>query len=329
MRTSLVPKDLWKATTGFYTVWLAYLGRRYGILQELGKRAVTAKELSKTLHLHQPTVETWCVAAASAGILRRGPHGYRMPSGLVPYLLREESPGYLAGQLEYAAAMSLDYAHFDQLFRDMTPIAARDRARLTQAVADATRWDHTAFLHLALPQLPHLHRHFKHGAKVLDVGCGSGGWMVRTAARFPKSRFIGLDPDREALTSATQAIVRSGLKERVSVARGVVGRTGYTAEFDIAYLGEVLSAVQNPAAALAGVRAALKPAAHLLLLEGIVPATSSPNAALIHAMDLDQRLQGGRFFPRKELQGLLKSGGFRKPRWIPLGGDLWAIAADA
>jgi len=299
------------------------------MLQHLGKTAVTATGLSTALHLHSPAVEAWCVAAASAGLLTQGRGGYRVPPKLVPLLLREGSPEYLAGQMEYAAAMSLDYAHFDRWFRNAKGIPARSRARLTEAIAQATRWDHTAFLEIALPRLPHLRRHLERGARVLDVGCGTGGWMLRTASHFPKARFTGIDPDLEGLASARKEIGKASLRKRVSVQLGVAAKTGFTAEFDIAYLGEALSAVADPAAALAGIRAALKPGAHLILLEGIVPANPSPKAVLIHAMDLDQRLQGGRFFSRRELTQLLKESGFRTARWLPLGGDLWAIAADA
>jgi len=153
--------------------------------------------------------------------------------------------------------------------------------------------------------------------------------LVRTATHFPKSEFIGIDPDRAAIAEARDAIRRRGLTRRVAVRSGAADRMRYTAEFDIAYLGEVLSAIGDPTQALAGVHRALKPGAHVLLLEGIVPAKPSPKAALVHAMDLDQRLQGGRFFPREELATLLRNGGFRRPRWVPLGGDLWAVAADA
>jgi len=53
---------------GFHTVWLVYLGRRYGIVQSLSEKADTPRHLAKSLRLQGRAVETWCEAAAALGV---------------------------------------------------------------------------------------------------------------------------------------------------------------------------------------------------------------------------------------------------------------------
>ncbi|HKZ48049.1 MAG TPA: class I SAM-dependent methyltransferase [Thermoplasmata archaeon] len=313
---------------GFHTVWLTYLGRRYGLLKALEGRARQPADLAKSLRLHAPAVDTWCQAATAVGLIRHTAKGYALPRAHRELVLAEASRRYLGGQFEYAAAMSLDYGRFDALFRDGRSLSSLDRLRATQAVEAATIWDHTAFLEIALPRLRHVRGHLVRGARVLDVGCGAGVWMVRAALRFPKSEFVGVDPDLEALTRARRHIERNDLEERVTAELGSGSHLDYAREFDLAYLGEVLSQVRDPVGTLKHVRRTLKPRAHLVLLEGLRPATVR-KGDLVTAMGPDQALHGARFFSRPELARALKAGGLRPRTPIHLGGGLWAVAAEA
>jgi len=324
--------ELWRATPGFYTVWLTYLGRRFGLLQSLARGSETPSGLARRLHLHPPAVDAWCSAAQAAGLLHRRGASYALSRTLVALLASEDSREYLAGQFEYVAAMSLDYERFDDLFRHGRTVPAMQRRRGAEAIAAATNWDHTAFLDIALPRWPHLRRHLERGVHVLDLGCGAGAWMVRTARRFPRSRFVGIDPDRTALTQVRRAVKERDLEDRVTVRVGDAGVLDQAGAFDLAYLGEALSAMKEPARVLSAVRRALKPGAHLVLLEGILPerpdARPDAASAFVLGMHLDQLLQGSGFFTKRDLLSTLEKARFRPKPPMHLGGGLWAVAAD-
>jgi SAM-dependent methyltransferase len=323
-----MPPKLQDATAGFYTVWMTYLGRRYGLLQGIGEKAATPAALGRALRLHRPAVVSWAEAAAACGLLDRlSPGTYRIATAAKPLLLDERGARYLAGQFEYAAAMSLDYERFDDLFREGRALPPRRRRRGAEAIEAATRWDITAFQELALPRWGHLRRHLEAGCRVLDVGCGAGAWMVRTARRFPRSRFVGIDPDPVALARARGAIRESRLGTRVRVEAGGAAGMTFRGAFDLAYLGEVLSQVEDPRGTCRAVARALKPSAHLVALEGIRPETPRSRDTVVLAMQLDQVLQGSRFFTRRELAAVLRGSGFRTARVVDLGGGLGAFAA--
>ena len=56
------------------------------------------------------------------------------------------------------------------------------------------------------------------GARVLEIGCGTGRNLICAAHRYPDARFFGIDVSTEMLTTAIEAIARAGLSSRVRVA---------------------------------------------------------------------------------------------------------------
>jgi S-adenosylmethionine-diacylgycerolhomoserine-N-methlytransferase len=58
------------------------------------------------------------------------------------------------------------------------------------------------------------------GARVLELGCGTGRNLVLAALRYPQARFFGIDVSTEMLTSAISAISRRDLTSRIRIAHG-------------------------------------------------------------------------------------------------------------
>ena len=57
------------------------------------------------------------------------------------------------------------------------------------------------------------------GARVLEIGCGTGRNLILTARRYPGARCFGIDLSSEMLVTATSAIARAGLSSRISLAQ--------------------------------------------------------------------------------------------------------------
>ncbi len=62
------------------------------------------------------------------------------------------------------------------------------------------------------------------GARVLEIGCGTGRNLILAARRYPGARFFGIDLSTEMLETAAAAISRAGLASRISVAQGDAAR---------------------------------------------------------------------------------------------------------
>ncbi len=56
------------------------------------------------------------------------------------------------------------------------------------------------------------------GARVLEIGCGTGRNLIVAARKYPGARCFGIDVSTEMLSSATRAISRAGLEARIHVA---------------------------------------------------------------------------------------------------------------
>jgi S-adenosylmethionine-diacylgycerolhomoserine-N-methlytransferase len=110
------------------------------------------------------------------------------------------------------------------------------------------------------------------GQTVLEIGCGTGRNLVQAAARYPHSRFFGLDVSTEMLTSAISAIGRAGLGRTVRVAHG--DATSFKpqplfgeAAFDHIMISYSLSMIPNWGAVLERAAASLKPGGRLHIVD--------------------------------------------------------------
>jgi S-adenosylmethionine-diacylgycerolhomoserine-N-methlytransferase len=58
------------------------------------------------------------------------------------------------------------------------------------------------------------------GARVVEIGCGTGRNLIRIARRYPEARLFGLDASREMLKTAQSSVVRAGLEDQMVLAHG-------------------------------------------------------------------------------------------------------------
>jgi S-adenosylmethionine-diacylgycerolhomoserine-N-methlytransferase len=58
------------------------------------------------------------------------------------------------------------------------------------------------------------------GGTVLEIGCGTGRNLIQAARRYPAARLFGIDVSTEMLTTATSAVGRCGLTDRIRLAHG-------------------------------------------------------------------------------------------------------------
>jgi hypothetical protein len=275
--------EAWRDGIGFWRVWVVTLGRRYGLFDRLSRPA-------------NGPVRLWMDAALALGVLKR--RGRKLVPAAPHVLIDSTHPDYLGGHLMYGALRSLDYDAFGDFFRSGRTLDHLARPRRLEAVEEATAWDHVAFL----AKLPgDVRRMLEAGGDVFELGCGTGAWLRTMKRAFPKSRFSGVDPDRDS-----------------GAPYGRAETAGLTGGADIVYLGEVLH-LTDRARTLRNCARVLRPGGRLLVLEGFMPerVSTRPMESVLFAMQLDQALQGVRFMKRSEVK---LPRGFSKPRFVTLGG---------
>jgi S-adenosylmethionine-diacylgycerolhomoserine-N-methlytransferase len=86
------------------------------------------------------------------------------------------------------------------------------------------------------------------GARVLEIGCGTGRNLIAAARTYPGARLFGIDVSTEMLTTAIAAISRAGLAAQISVAHADATRLDPaplfgTAQFDRIFISYSLSMI--------------------------------------------------------------------------------------
>ena len=110
------------------------------------------------------------------------------------------------------------------------------------------------------------------GETVCEVGCGTARNLVKMAARYPGTRFVGLDASDEMLKTAAAAVARAGLAGRIPLAQGYAqtftpASFGLDAPFDRIVFSYTLSIIPGPVEALDNALAQLRPGGSLHVVD--------------------------------------------------------------
>ncbi|MGH7123653.1 MAG: class I SAM-dependent methyltransferase [Stellaceae bacterium] len=111
------------------------------------------------------------------------------------------------------------------------------------------------------------------GARVCEIGCGTGRNLVALARRYPEAQIFGVDASNEMLKTAEATVARAGLAGRIRIERCLAEELdpaatfGLNAPFDTILFSYTLSMIPDWARAVDRAVAALKPAGLLAVVD--------------------------------------------------------------
>jgi 2-polyprenyl-3-methyl-5-hydroxy-6-metoxy-1,4-benzoquinol methylase len=137
-------------------------------------------------------------------------------------------------------------------YEDRGPAAAHAVERMTEP------WTRLALVPLILPALAGVVDRLTAGARVADVGCGTGVALFTLAAAFPSARFEGFDPSRHAVGLARSRLAGTGL---VNVEFRLAGAEDLPDDgrYDVILTLDCIHDMTRPAEAMAAIRKAIRP----------------------------------------------------------------------
>ncbi len=202
---------------GAYVAAMVYLGDRMGLYRTMsGQDAMTSEDLSHRTGLHERWLREWLQGQAAAGLIDYAGEGkFALSTEGAAVLAEENSPLFLAGGF---CSLPQQMAVLDKLpesfksgigltYDQLGPEVNRGVERLLAP------WFRTQLVPVALPKLDGVVGKLERGAKVADIGCGSGIALIEMAKAYPKSEFHGYDiakiPLRRAFENAAQAGVNN------------------------------------------------------------------------------------------------------------------------
>lgn len=256
-----------------------HLGVELGLYRALADGGpATAADLAGAAGIHPRYAQEWLEQQAAAGILTVAGGGdahdrrYELPAGYAEALLDADSPaavssiapavvglvGVLDGLLTaYRTGGGVPYADFGAGIRH--GIGGMNRPMFTN---DLAGWV------AAVPGLvDRLHRP---GARVLDVGCGTGWSTVALARTFADLQITGLDLDAASVADARRHAAANGVDGRVRFEVGDAARADATAlagPFDVVCIFEALHDMGHPVDALRALRGVLTPGGSVVVAD--------------------------------------------------------------
>lgn len=259
---------------GAFSVPTVRLGFRLGLFDALHAHGtMTAEELAtRAGNLTPRYVREWALAQAANGYVSHDAATERFslsPEQAMVFALKD-SPVYLAGAFEIAAAMIEGEPKVERAFR----------------TGEGVRWGETAgclfcatgaffrpgyvnnIVQQWLPSLDGVMEKLGAGAKVADIGCGVGFSTLLMAAAFPASRFTGFDFHAPSVEQARQHAKEHGLADRASFEVATAKQISDSG-FDLITSFDCLHDMGDPAGCAAHVRRILAKDGTWMIVEPI------------------------------------------------------------
>ncbi len=325
--------DLVASLGGFYRTWYVYVGLELGLLhriREAGPDGLSPAELAQRTGTEARLVSDWAWGADAHDLVEIEDGRIRVADDVALVLLEADRSEYLGGQFLHAATGSLDYSHFAEVFRTGTPVASRpDRYRA--AIERLTVQDIAVFFQEVLASVPELVVDLRPGARILDVHCGGGRWLIAMARRFPGTLLTGVEFEPDSVGRARANVAAAVLAERITIDQGDVVDVGHPQEFDLAYFQYALHQLPDAAAALRSAWSAVRDGGWLVALDWYMPSEPdelrSRHGELIAGIQLDELIQGTRLVTRGEALNWFSVAGLPTPDLIDLPSGATAIVA--
>ena len=261
-------------------------------------------------------------------------------SRLAPFidelLVQSGNPRLLAPYFTTAVDhLGADMARYPEFFKTGATYTYQEHgAEFSEAVARLTAGFHTVVARRILKSLPGVGDRLEAGGRVLDMGCGAAGLLVKIAEAFPESTCVGVDVDAHGIEAARRAIEERGLAGRVTVELAGGGAIAETGACDVVTMIEVLHEI--PVAArppvMAAAHWALKPGGVLVIIDETYPSSSEelrdPAYGFAVQTAYNELIWGNVVPTREDQEALLSAAGFVNVQRSAIGGIFTLITAD-
>lgn len=280
-RTEVFAEKLFGFYTGGMLTYLVDIGHRAGLFEAATHGPVTTAELAERAGSQERYVREWLGAMVTGGIMDYDPDGdrYQLPAehavcltgrgshNLAPFSLLNTHLAKHVHQISkaFSEGGGVPYEEFRPEFTDVMDGLGRggfDESLLSE-------W---------IPLVPRAREQLEAGARVADIGCGTGHAMVLMAQAYPASTFVGYDLSEEAIARGRSEAAASGLD---NVRFEVRDAETLTAEepFDVVFVFDAIHDQVAPAEVLRRIHDLLLPGGLFLMFEPHASSNLEDNVA--------------------------------------------------
>ena len=252
---------VWSYKQGEVVSLMVHLGDRLGLYREMaGAGPLTAGDLAERTGLKERWLLEWLRGQAAAGLLESvdGERFELTAEGAAVLADEESSIWYAAGAFQGSVVPPEVLERLAAAFRTGTGLTYDDLGPAAAETAERMLgpWTRLSLVPTILPAIGGVPERLERGARVADLGCGSGVALLTMARAFPSSRFVGYDLSRHAIDRARAAASAEGL-DNLTFSVGGEDALGSERDLDLVVTFDCLHDMTHPAAAAAAVRRSL------------------------------------------------------------------------
>lgn len=280
--------------TGAAVASLVFLGDRLGLYKALRATGeASSADLAERAGLDERWVREWLHGQASAGLVRHiGAGVFQLTDEQAAVLADEQDPAFMAGGFALLFALLRNWEPLQESFRTGRGRPYNDLG-VDHAVAESrfsAPWMLANLVPVILPALDGVVPKLAAGAKVADIGCGSGAALLAMATAYPASDFHGYDSSEVAIQLAAERKERAGLPN-VTFHHVPAEALEPDESFSFVLSWDCLHDMTDPAAAMRAIRGAIKPDGTWLIVDINGQATPEENydqplSALLYAFSV-------------------------------------------
>ncbi len=255
---------------GTMTTVFCALGDRLGLFAALAGEEATSEELTAKLGLQERYVREWANGMVAAGYLARDPSSgrYALPPEHVPVLAEEGGLAFLGGAHQMIREILGTVDIIERSFREGGGVRLDDYRN--EFWTGMERLTGPTFEHQLvqewIPAVSGLETRLRAGARVADMGTGTGIAPITLARAFPAVNVRGFDIHPPNVARAARIAREAGVESRVRFeqADGVKDIPG---RYDVITMFAVVHDTSDPLALLRNARASLEDDGILLIDE--------------------------------------------------------------
>ena len=258
------------------------IGHRTGLFDTLAPLgAISSQQLADASGLNERYVREWLAAMTSGGIVEYDAENetFELPEEHRVLVTRAGGPLNIANSLQHIALLGQVEDDVVEAFHTGAgiPYSRFPGFHSLMAEESAARFD-AGLLSETIPNIPGAVEALTAGARLGDIGCGSGYALRLLAEAFPKSTFVGFDFSDAGLEVARAEAAAAGLTnvEFVAVDAAELNRPE---DFDFITTFDAIHDQARPALVLSNIEQALKPNGWYLCVE---PKAASSLAENMH-----------------------------------------------
>jgi SAM-dependent methyltransferase len=260
---------LFELYTGGLLTFMVDIGHRTGLFAAAAAGPATSAELAERADLHERYVREWLGAMVTGGIVDHDPEtgSYRLPAEHAVCLTGPGSANLAPiSRLDTHLAKHVDAVA--RAFREGGGVPYEEfRPEFTDVMDGLGRGTFDELLLSEyLPLVPGLAERLAAGARVADVGCGTGHAIVLLAAAYPASTFVGYDLAADAVARARAEAAAAGL-DNVRFEVRDAARLAVEQPFDVVFVFDAIHDQVDPDQVLDRIHAALAAGGTFVMVE--------------------------------------------------------------